>query len=64
VKINIKIKKAGANLLKVAFVAKESAKALFSPKPGLRILFSANYGNEKALRRGFSLRLQFDAKLS
>jgi len=54
-KINLKIKKAGANLLKVAFVAKESAKALISPKPGLRILFSANYGNEKTIRRGFSL---------
>ena len=53
--IKLKIKKAGANLSKAAFIAKESVKALLSPKPGLKILFSANYGNEKTIRRAFSL---------
>lgn len=53
--IELKIKKAGANLSKLAFVATGSFKALLSPKPGLKILFSANYGNEKSIRRGFSL---------
>lgn len=53
-KINLKVKKTKANLSKLAFVAKENARAFLSPKPGLKILFSANYGNEKTLRRGFS----------
>jgi predicted ATP-grasp superfamily ATP-dependent carboligase len=54
-KIQLKIKKAKANLSKAAFVAREKVKSILSPKPGLRILFSADYGNEKTIRRCFSL---------
>ncbi len=54
-KIQLKVKKAKANLSKAVFVAMESAKSILSPKPGLRILFSPDYGNEKVIRRGFSL---------
>jgi predicted ATP-grasp superfamily ATP-dependent carboligase len=55
VKIKLKINKAKANISKAAFVAKENAKSILSPKPGLRILFSPDYGNEKVIRRCFSL---------
>jgi len=51
----LKIKKAKADLSKAIFVATENARSILSPKPGLKILFSANYGNEKTIRRAFSL---------
>lgn len=54
-KIQLKIKKAKADLFKAIFVATENVKSILSPKPGLRILFSPDYGNEKVIRRGFSL---------
>lgn len=54
-KIQLKVKKAKANLSKAAFVAIENARSILSSKPGLKILFSANYGNEKTIRRCFSL---------
>jgi len=55
VKIKLKIKKIGANLSKAAFLARGSARALLLPGRRLKILFSPNYGNEKTLRRAFSL---------
>jgi len=55
VRIQLKIKKAKANLSKAAFVAKENAKSILSTAPGLKILFSPDYGNEKVIRRCFSL---------
>jgi hypothetical protein len=53
--LKLKIRKFGASLSKVAFLAKGNVRALFLPHHRLKILFSANYGNEQSIRRGFSL---------
>lgn len=52
--VKLKIKKFAANLCKAAFLARGNAKAFLTRGRRLKILFSANYGNEKTIRRAFS----------
>jgi predicted ATP-grasp superfamily ATP-dependent carboligase len=51
--IGFKIKRFGANVLKANFFALGIARAILSPRPPIRILFSANQYSEKNIRRGF-----------
>lgn len=53
--IGFKIKQLTAVLSKTKFFVLETARAILFPKPGITILFSANEGFEKNIRRGFKL---------
>ena len=52
-KFKFRIKRIEANTVKTAFFLFESAKAVLLPAHKIRILFSAGYGHEKGIRRGF-----------